>query len=184
MAFACVDLRRGEAAEPFLAALTATAADQPDVGHPIESSTVSQDGRSRVWLFADYGNVWLGRVLALTAGQTCTVERVVLSLDHDEYGAEHAVLDGRDGPLCRLHHVYIYPGGQPDGEAEPLLANLPACDGLEVRDDGTVDGPRSWAAAARLFDVSPERLAQSAKQTVSAHENLGLVFTPFAPWWD
>jgi hypothetical protein len=36
-------------------------------------------------------------------------------LDHDEYGVEHVVLDGRGGALMSVYHVYVYPDGEVDG---------------------------------------------------------------------
>jgi hypothetical protein len=107
----------------------------------------------------------------------------LLGLDHDEYGVEHAVLAAHDGALRRVHHVYVYPDGEPDDECEPLLAGIPARPDLQMNSDRTLTGPDALAAAAALYDVTAERMVRAARETVNAFESLQIVFTPLAPWW-
>jgi hypothetical protein len=184
MAFACVDLNSDADLDEFLDALrqamTTTGADKRTLG----VNVVSHGGLRRLFLLADYGNIWLEPVLAKAATETHAVMRVVLGLDHDEYGIEHLVLSGNAGELCRVQHVYVYPDGEPDDDYGITVTEIPACSGVDVADDGTVDGPRSWAAVAALYDVPTDRVAAAAAQQRTAHDELGVVFTPFQPWWD
>jgi hypothetical protein len=183
MAFGCVDLRADADAERFLTALDQAVSGVSGAGEALQVHLGERAGRSRLSLFADHGDHWLGQVLAEAAVATGAVERAVVGLDHDEYGIEHLVLDGRDGRLSRVQHVYVYPGHEPDAEHGPTLTELPVRDGLEATPDGLVDGPRSWAVVAALFDIAPDRIVSAARQAADAHEQLGVVFTPFAPWW-
>jgi hypothetical protein len=184
MGFGCVDLRAGADVEQFLAALAQARSEVADPDRPLEVNLGEQDGRPRLSLSATYGNAWLGQVLARAAAATGAVERAVIGLDHDEYGIEHVVLDGRDGPLFRVQHIYVYPEGEPGPEYEPTVTDLPVRDGLEASPDGVVDGPASWAVVAALYDIPPDRIAPVARYAETAHAELGEVFTPFAPWWD
>jgi hypothetical protein len=54
------------------------------------------------------------------------MHRAIVGLDHDEYGIEHAVLSGHDGGVCRLQHLYVYPGGEPHEEYGLTLTGAPA----------------------------------------------------------
>jgi hypothetical protein len=183
MGFACVDLRSGAAVENFLGVLNRAVGDEADA-EALEVWVGDHEGRSRLSLFADRGNIWLGQLLAHVASATGDVERAVVGLDHDEFGIENAVLDGRGGQFGRVHHVYVYPNGEPDDECVSELVDLPVRAGLETQPGGTVDGPGSRAAAAALFNVPTDRMEQAARQAANAHEGLGEVFTPFEPWWD
>lgn len=108
----------------------------------------------------------------------------MVGLDHDEYGAEHVVLAGVGDGLCRVHHVYVHPGGVADGEGEPTMTDVPVRPDLQTTPDGTVDGVAARAAVAELFAVEGTRMESAAEQAASAHETLGSVFAPFAPWWE
>lgn len=168
MAFACVDLRPGVAAGPLLTALDAEVRDNPDASRPLLVWTGDRDGRTRVSLLADYGNIWLDDALQRAAATTGDVARAVVGLDHDEYGIEHLVLAGADGSgLVRVQHVHVHPDGEADDDGPP-----------------TVDGPGARAAVAALFGVPAERMEQAAREAMHSHEALGAVFTPFRPWWD
>jgi hypothetical protein len=184
MAFGCVDLGPGADVAGFVAALDQAIADARDNDEPLSIHIGEHDGRPRLSLHAHHGDSWLGPVLARAAAATGAVERAVLGLDHDQYGIEHVVLDGRHGRLARVQHVYIHPDGEPAAEYELNFTELPVRDGLSAEPDGTLDGPRSWAVVADLYDVPPERVVAAARQQATAHEELGVVFTPFAPWWD
>jgi hypothetical protein len=184
MAFGCVDLRADADVEQFLLALDRAVSSAADAGEPLTVNIGERAGRPRLSLYANYGNPWFGNVLAQAAEATGAVERAIVGLDHDEYGIEHVILDGRDGRLARVQHVYVYPDGEPDAEFGPTLTDLPVRHGLATSPDGVVDGPRSWAVVAALFDIPPERIVSAARQMANAHEELGVVFRPFAPWWD
>jgi hypothetical protein len=189
MAFGCVDLQTRADLERFLEALERAVIDERAAYLPLPVSIGEREGRCRLWMHRDGANTYLGEVLARAAAATGVVERAIVGLDHDEFGAEHVVFDSHDGQLCRVQHVYVYPDGEPIegyeeyGPAETLTA-LPVHADVEVGPDGIVDGPRSWTAVARLFGVPVERVASAAQQAANAHEHLGSVFTPFEPWWD
>jgi len=116
MAYGVIDLHAGSTADDFVSALDREMADEKDANHPLEIWVSDTAGRVRLTLFALFGNVWLGRMVMRVGG---AVERAVVGLDHDEYGVEHVVLDGRGGALVRVHHVYVYPDGKPDEECSP-----------------------------------------------------------------
>jgi hypothetical protein len=133
MAYGAIDLRAGVAAGDFVAALERELAGEKAADHPVEVWVNKHDEPVRVTLFADLGNAWLGATVTRAAGD---VERALLGLDHDEYGVEHVVLDGRGGALVRVHHAYVYPDGEVDEECAPTLAGLPARSDLAANHDG------------------------------------------------
>ncbi|GAA1832587.1 hypothetical protein GCM10009682_58810 [Luedemannella flava] len=180
MAFASVDLRSAADADAFLAALRDAVAANRDADRPLQAHL---DG-ARATLHADYGNIWLGHVLARVAENTGVVRRAVLALDHDEYGAEHVVLDGTVGGLRRVQHVYVFPHGEPDEDLGLTIADVPAHPDVPAGDNGMLDGPAAWAVAAALYDVPVARLAAAARRQETAYEHLGAVFSPFEGWWD
>jgi hypothetical protein len=180
MAYGAVDLRAGVAAGNFVAALERELAGEKDADHPIEVWVNKHADRARVTLFADWGNAWLGGVVTRAAGD---VDRALLGLDHDEYGVEHVVLDGRGGALVRVHHVYVYPDGEVDEECAPTLAGLAARSDLAANPDGTLTGADALAAAAALYDVAADGMVRAVRETANAFESLQIVFEPVAPWW-
>jgi hypothetical protein len=181
MAYGAVDLRAGVPADGFLAAFDRELVREKDADRPVAVWVNEHGNDVRVTLFADWGNIWLGGVVVRAAGD---VERALLGLDHDEYGAEHVVFDGRGGSLLRVHHVYVYPGGEADEEYAPTLAGVPARPDLTANPDGTLTGPDALAAATALYDVAADRLVRAVRDTVDAFESLQIVFEPLAPWWD
>lgn len=181
MAYGAVDLRAGATGEDFLAAFERAVAGERDTDGVVQAWVTEHDGRVRVTLHADWGNTWLGGAVARSA---TGVERALLALDHDEYGAEHVVLDGREGDLLRVHHVYVYPDGEPDEEYAPTLAGLPARPDLRANPDGTLTGADALAAAAALYDITAERMVRAAREAAGAFESLQIVFAPVAPWWN
>jgi hypothetical protein len=180
MGFACVDVCEDADVGAFLTELHRAVGAIP-VAADSPGSTIDFDGHRRFSLCADYGNIWLGQVIADVARATGALRRAVIGLDHDEYGAENIVIDGTP---ARVHHVYVYPSGRPDGETAATLLGVPARAGLPVAGDGTVDGPLAWAAAAELYGVPVDRMAAAAEKAVHAHRELQIVFAPFAPWWE
>jgi hypothetical protein len=184
MGFACVDLRPGAAQEPFVAALDDAMSKAAEPGSVLTIHISAHQDRQRLFLIADYGNIWLSDVLVSAVATTDLVERATLGLDHDEYGIEHVVLDCRGGQPCRLQHVYIYPDGEPNDDYEALVTTVPACANVDVSADGLVDGPRSWSALAALYEVPVHQVEDAARRQANAHDELGLVFTPFEPWWN
>jgi hypothetical protein len=180
MAYGAVDLRAGVTASAFVAGLMGELAGEVHADRPVEVWVNNRAERVRVTLFADFGNIWLGGVVA-RAG--CDVERALLGLDHDEYGAEHVVLDGRGGVLRRVHHVYVYPNGEVDEEYAPTLLGVAARQDLAASPDGTLTGADALAAAAALYDVAADAMVRAARETANAFNSLQIVFKPLAPWW-
>jgi hypothetical protein len=180
MAYAVIDLGPGLTPDDFVTALEQGLAGEKDADRPLEVWINGGTEQPRVTLFAVYGNIWLGQLIARVGSG---VERAVLGLDHDEYGVEHVVLDGRGGALLRVHHVYVYPDGEPDEEYAPALAGLPARPDLARNADGTLTGADALAAAAALYGADAEAMVRAARETRTAHESLQIVFEPLAPWW-
>jgi hypothetical protein len=179
MAYGAVDLGEGVSADEFASALERELAADGDADRPLEFWVGDVAGRTRITLFAVYANVWLGRVVA-RAANGIAIDRAVLGLDHDEYGVEHIVLDGH---LMRVHHVYVYPEGEPDEELVPQLTDFPARPDIASNPDGTLTGSDALAAAAALYDVEAAAMVRAVRETSSAHESLQIVFEPLAPWW-
>ncbi len=151
MAYGAVDLRADVAADAFVAAFERELAREKTADHPVAVWVNDHGEHARVTLLADWGNIWLGPVVARAAGD---VQRALVGLDHDEYGVEHVVFDGRGGALLRVHHVYVYPHGEPDEQYAPTLAGLPARADLTANPDGTLTGVDALAAAAALYHVA------------------------------
>ncbi len=181
MAYGAVDLRADVAADAFVAAFERELAREKTADHPVAVWVNDHGEHARVTLLADWGNIWLGPVVARAAGD---VQRALVGLDHDEYGVEHVVFDGRGGALLRVHHVYVYPHGEPDEQYAPTLAGLPARADLTANPDGTLTGVDALAAAAALYHVAADRMVRAVQETANAFESLQIVFTPLAPWWN
>lgn len=181
MGFAVVDLAQGGDPDVLLDGVVVAVADPP-LSKRLSPLAVWIDG-TRVSFFARWGNAWLGEALVAAAGRAL-VDRMIVGLDHDEYGAEHVVFGLVEGQLRRLQHIYVYPGGAPDDESGPSLLDVPALDGAQVGDDGTVDGVVARAAVASAYGVPVDRVESTSGHAAVAHRDLYEVFTPFAPWWD
>lgn len=113
----------------------------------------------------------------------------LVALDHDEYGAEHLVLDAPGGQLRRVHHVFVYPRDEdtdePYMDAEPTLTEVPAAGPSESSAPGAlVDGPRARAAAAGLYGVAAERVEKATAEAALAHRELQIIGGPFEAWLD
>src|SRR5262245_34300311 len=183
MAYAAVDLHTGISAEGFVEELARQMAGNADADRPADVWVTEVQDRARVTVMADFGgNVWLGDVLARASGDLAY--RAVLGLDHDEYGVEHVVLDGRQDRMVRVHHVYVYPEGEVDPDCPPTMTDLPARSDLTVNPDGTLTGSDALAVVAALYEVEAAAMVRAAQRTVRAYEDLQIIFTPLAPWWE
>jgi hypothetical protein len=180
MAYGAIDLFPGASADDWVAAFERGFGGKRDVIRPVEVWVAPLSERTRITVFADWGNPWFGQAVA---GLADGVERAVVGLDHDEYGVEHVVLDGRGGALVRVHHVYVYPDGEMREEYAPLLAGLPARPDLTANVDGTLTGADALAVAAALYDVGAAAMIEAVRATAVAYESLQIVFEPLAPWW-
>ena len=138
----------------------------------------------RVSLLADYGNAWLGNAVVHAAARSPQFQRGILALDHDEYGIEHLIIANGDAGVCRVQHIYVHPGGEPDDDEQPSLLDVPVCGDLDAAADGTVNSAASWSAVAALYGVPKDAVEAAGRYAAVAHEEIGVIFTPFAPWWD
>jgi len=124
--------------------------------------------------------------------------RALVALDHDGYGAAHVVLDAVDGRVRRVHHVFVYPRLEENGEpytdeSDPSLTDVPAAlsDQIPSGGDvgvwpadpgGLVDGPGPRAALAALYGVPVERVEAAAVAAPRGHDGLQIVGAPFSAW--
>jgi hypothetical protein len=177
MGVACADLRPGADVRPFVEAVV-RGNRSPAVW------AVEHDGRPRLGFLAQWGNAWLAGALADAGRETGVLERAIIALDHDEYGAEHLIVSGADGVLSRVQHVYIYPGGEPDGEFQPLATGCPPHPDAGADADGLIDGPAAWSLVADLYEVPLARVEKAARDGAYAYQQLGSVLAPFEPWWN
>jgi hypothetical protein len=189
MAAAWVDLAPGADVDTALIALReAQPCDEPA---DISGWVVETAGRTRVELVADgTGYEALAAVVVDFLRHNTSGARALVALDHDEYGAEHIVLDAPGGQVRRVHHVFVYPRdedtNEPYLEGEPTLTEVPAASPPEPGDDpgALVDGPQARVVAARLYEVPSERVEAAAVKAAHAHESLQIVGAPFSPWLD
>lgn len=186
MACAAVDLDPTADPKPLLDLLVEEAGQPPLAAYATKPLSVwirpTGDGL-RVSLLADYGNIWLGQTVVTAAARLPQVRRGILALDHDEYGIEHLIIARVGGRVCRLQHVYVHPDGEPNEEEQPSLLEVPAHSTVDVAADGTVNNPASWSAVAALYGVPNGAVEAAGRYAAVAHEGLGVVFTPFEPWW-
>lgn len=109
-----------------------------------------------------YGD--LGQLVSSVMRDHPPVRCAVIALEHDEFGAEFAVLAPVGGVPHRVQHVYFYPRDA-DGalltEVTPALSGLPpaAPEPPPGADPGALlDDPGARASVAGLFGVPIERL--------------------------
>jgi hypothetical protein len=85
-----------------------------------------------------------------------------VALDHDEYGAEHIVLDVRDGTVRRAYHYFAYPryedtdgyyteGGPSSVSRVPGIEEPVAVLGCSKARDGRWWQRCVWVEGVRLF---------------------------------
>ena len=168
MAYGAVDLRTGVAADAFVAAVERELAHDKAADHVVEVWVNEHGEHVRVTLFANWGNIWLGGVVARVAGD---VQRALLGLDlllGVAVRPNLIALNARCRQITNLLIVKPLAGG-PDLAANP---------------DGTLTGAAALAAAAALYDVAADRMVRAVRETANAFESLQIVFTPLAPWWD
>jgi hypothetical protein len=180
MGLAWLDLTPGADAEVVLADLRdGTPREEPG---ELTARVVPRPEGARIELYAGgLGYSGLAKLGMGTIRRTGRVRRAIVVLDHDEYGAEHAVLDGAGR---RVHHVCVLPRDEDTGEVyyadEPsVLSHTTA-----AHPDGLVDGPAALLAAAELYEVPVARLRAAAVKATDAHRALGVVGEPFSMWLD
>jgi hypothetical protein len=188
MGLAWIDLIHGA----DLKAATSALAQSLPADVPIAGALLPEqpDGRTRIETIATYGNIWIGEFVVAAARRSGLVERAFIALDHDEYGAEHIILDGRGGTVRRVHHIYVYPRAEDTGELyiedTPSLMEVPPAVTPEPSEDpgAVVDGVAAHAAAAALYGVPAERMERAAVAAADVYKHLGTVGATFDPWLD
>jgi hypothetical protein len=193
MGLAWIDLVSGADGEAMLADLRAGAVLLPQLskGFALEADAVAvalSNGRYRIETCSggNYGQI--ADLVVWLAEHTGLVSHAFIALDHDEYGAEHIVIDGRQGMIRRVYHYFAYPRDEDSGshytEAEPILATLPGIEHpLAEHDPGVlVDGPASRATIAARYGVPVAAVDQAAAADALAHEQIGIVGAHCAHW--
>lgn len=117
------------------------------------------------------------------------VSHAFIALDHDEYGAEHIILDIHEGAVRRVYHYYAYPriddgSYYTDGEPSRVCCRLP---GIEEPVGGgdpgvLVDGRLARSTAAALYGVPVAAVDRAADADAVAYRELGTVGGPCDTW--
>jgi hypothetical protein len=149
------------------------------------------DGRYRIesWSGGNYGR--LADLVVQFAEGTGLVSHAFVALDHDEYGAEHIVIDACDGAVRRAYHYFAYPRDEDTGayyiEGEPSsVSRVPGIEEPVAGDDPgvMVDGPVARATIAARYGVPVAAVDRAATADTLAHEEIGVVGGPCARWRD
>jgi hypothetical protein len=196
MGLAWIDLVSGADCQAALADFRAgiPLLSQRPKGFALQAGAVAvelSNGRYRIesWSGGNYGQivdlvVWL-------AERSGLVSHAFVALDHDEYGAEHIVIDAHDGTVRRAYHYFAYPRDEDTGayytEGEPsLVGQVPGIEEPLAGDDPGViaDGPVARATIAARYGVPVAAVDQAATADAFTHEEIGVVGGPCARWRD
>ncbi|MEV4319501.1 hypothetical protein [Actinocrispum sp. NPDC049592] len=142
--------------------------------------------RHRIVAVLDYDYYRLPDLVLRLAEGNGLVSHAFLALDHDEFGAEHVVLDVRDGLVHRAYHYLAYPRNE-DGsyytDAEPCLLNVPGIAQPSAVDPGVlVDGPVARRTVADRYAVPIAAVDRAADADALAYQECGLVGGPCDAW--
>lgn len=107
--------------------------------------------------------------------------RAVIAEDNDEFGACWAVLASDRGSTRIVHRRYILNADPSDPDDVALALTDFSVEGDPRALD--VAGTEAARAAALLFGVDAEPVADAERRSANAWEGLGSVGGPF-PWWD
>ncbi|MFC6019832.1 hypothetical protein ACFP2T_26960 [Plantactinospora solaniradicis] len=149
-------------------------------------------GRYRIESWSDGNYEQLADLVVQFAEGTGLVSHAFVALDHDEYGAEHIVIDACDGAVRRAYHYFAYPRDEDTGayytEGEPSSVSriLPGIEEPATGDDPgvLVDGPVARATIAARYGVPVAAVDQAAAADRFAHGEIGGVGDPCARWRD
>jgi hypothetical protein len=196
MGLAWIDLISGADSDAALAGFRAgiPLLPQQPKGFSLQAGAVAvelSDGRYRIesWSGSNYGQI--ADLVVWLAEGTGLVSHAFVALDHDEYGAEHIVLDVHEGTVRRAYHYFAYPRDEDTGvyytESPPSLASR--VPGIEEpvagHDPGVmVDGPVARAAVAGRYGVPVAVVDRAAMADPLAHKESGVVGGPCAHWRD
>lgn len=126
--------------------------------------------------------------MAWLAAEADLVSHAFIALDHDEYGAEHIILDTQEGVVRRIYHYYAYPrrddGSYYTDNDPSLCGQLP---GIEEPVGGgdpgvLVDGQLARSAVAALYGVPVATVDRAADADAVAYRELGTVGGPCGAW--
>jgi hypothetical protein len=195
MGIAWIDLVPGADSGAAVAAFDARvrATPQQPEGFALEAGALPvriADDRYRLvaWSDGNYGQ--LADVVVRLAGDTGMVSHAFIALDHDEYGAEHIVVDVSGGAARRAYHYFAYPRFEETGgyytEAWPTIKHVPGIEEPPSTDDPgvLVDGPAARAAVAARYGVSLAAVDQAATADAAAHREIGSIGGPCSRWCD
>jgi uncharacterized protein YukE len=196
MGVAWIDLIPGADEQAALAALdeaipTLAQQWQGDVLEAEAEAVELSEGRYRIqaWSYDNYEQ--LADLVVHLARQTGQISHAFIALDHDEYGAEHIVIDAADGTVRRAYHYYAYPRDEDTGEyyIEDEPNSVSGIAGIEEpaahNDPGVlVDGPAARNTVAERYGVPVMAVDEAATADASAHEESGIIGGPCARWCD
>lgn len=146
------------------------------------------EGRDRIQVVADRSYAELADLVVWLIERIGLISHAFIAFDHDEYGAEHLVIDALDGQARRVYHYFAYPRDEEDGEyyddGDPCLETVPGIEEpAEAGDPGVlVDGRASRARLAALYGVPQAEVDRAAEADASAHENIGIIGLPCEHW--
>ncbi|MFC7549396.1 hypothetical protein [Plantactinospora sp. GCM10030261] len=147
------------------------------------------DGRCRIQSFAERDYAELATAVVSFAAETGMVFRAFVALDHDEFGAEHVVLDAAAGEVRRAYHYFAFPRDEETGEyytegGPGVLAEVPVIEKPTVVIDPGVlaDGPVARATVAARYGVPVSAMHAAAAADASAHLECGAVGGPSSHW--
>lgn len=195
MGLAWIDLIPGADTGAALAAFRAGVDSMPQLpeGFALQAGAEAvelSDGRYRLEAVSDGNYAQLADVVVDLAGDSALVSHAFIALDHDEYGAEHIVVDASGGTVRRAYHYFAYPRFEDTGEyyteARPAVSRIPGIEGpASTEDPGVlVDGPVARATVAARYGVPLATVDQAAAADVLAHEKRGIVGGPSERWCD
>ncbi|WP_280422376.1 hypothetical protein [Nocardia carnea] len=128
-------------------------------------------------------------LVAWLAVETELVSHAFIALDHDEYGAEHIILDTHEGAVRRIYHYYAYPRWDDgsyytDGEPSRVCCRLP---GIEESAGGVdpgvlIDGQPARSTVAALYGVPVTAVDEAADRDAVAYRELGTIGGPCNEW--
>ena len=181
---AWIDLVSGADAELVLSALDVgegEVAELPGGRHRIVAGAIGMSGD--VW----YGE--LAEAVVRLAERTGWVSHAFIAFDHDEYGAEHIVLEVSDGNVRRAYHYYAHPRNwwRYFVQGEPsAVVSLPAVELTRPgKDPGVlVDGRVARATVSQLYGVPVSAVKRAATADASAHRSVGIIGAPCEHWRD
>jgi hypothetical protein len=143
----------------------------------------------RIKVVFDDDGEQLADLVVWLAAETELVSHAFIALDHDEYGAEHIILDTQGGAVRRIYHYYAYPrmndgSYYTDNEPSRVCVRLPGIgEPVGGGDPGVlVDGKLARGTVAALYGVPVTAVDRAADADAVAYRELGTVGGPCDAW--